>query len=106
VHQFSIVICNNYGLFHTVHLAMYARTAVMAMVFKKSLNLSPSNNGARTTGEVLTLMSSDAERIWFCSILLNWLWMGPLQIIATIILLYLREKNCLIESNIIYAFNK
>lgn len=80
----------NYGFYHITIFAVYCRSSAIAMIFQKALRLSSSAHAKRTTGEIVTLMSSDAEKLWYCMIFVNWLWMGPLQIAGAITLLYLR----------------
>ena len=39
------------------------RTALVTTIYRKSLRLSPSGRQARTTGEVVNLMSTDSQRM-------------------------------------------
>lgn len=58
------VICFNYGFAWSTYTAKSVRTAVITSVFAKSLRLSPVSKYHYTTGEIVTLMSVDAERLW------------------------------------------
>lgn len=69
------VISLNYGFYHVTLFAFKIRSATIAMVFKKSLNLSSAVRSKYTTGEITTMMSIDSERLWFATIFANWLWM-------------------------------
>ena len=86
----------NFGFYHIQTFGLLVRTSVFAQVFKKSLKISPAVRGNFTTGEIVTLMSVDAERLWFASIFGNWLWMGPVQIVGSIALLYLQVNGLLV----------
>ena len=69
------VVSLNYGFYHITLFAFKIRASTIAMVFKKSLNLSSSVRSKFTTGEITTMMSVDAERLWLATIFSNWLWM-------------------------------
>jgi ABC-type multidrug transport system fused ATPase/permease subunit len=45
-----------------LRIGLQLRTALSAMVFRKSLTVSMSGAGGATTGEIVTLMSSDARK--------------------------------------------
>ena len=63
------------------------RSAVVAAVFQKSLRLSSRSKSKHTLGEMLTMITSDPERIWLCCIVTNWGYGGFLLVAASIILL-------------------
>lgn len=63
------------------------RSSMVAAVFKKSLRLSSGVRTKHTTGEIITMISSDPERVWLAVISTNWAWGGIVLVISTIILL-------------------
>ena len=83
------VISLNYGFYHITLFAFKVRASTIAMVFKKSLNLSSAVRSKYTTGEITTMMSVDAERLWFATIFVNWLWMvGTRQRVCYLCFIY------------------
>jgi ATP-binding cassette subfamily C (CFTR/MRP) protein 1 len=67
--------------------AARVRGALMAAIFQKSLRLSNSARGKHTTGEIMTLMSADVERLFLCIQLMNFMWFGPILCLIAMILL-------------------
>eukprot|EP01031_Cornospumella_fuschlensis_P034672 gene34672-41986_t len=66
---------------------MCMKAACVAAVFSKSARLSVAARSQHTTGQKLTLIGADAERIWHGGTFLNWVWGGPAIIISSMILL-------------------
>ena len=69
-------------------VGMRLRTAVMSIVYKKSLVLSNQARHDSTTGEIVNLMAIDAQRFMDLTSYLNMVWSAPLQITPSIIFLY------------------
>lgn len=65
-----------------------AKVAVITAVFTKSLKLSSTSRAKHNSGEMVTLISVDSERLWMAVLFLNWLWLGPLMVILAMVLLY------------------
>ena len=63
------------------------RSSVVAAVFQKSLRLSSRSKSQHTMGEMLTMITSDAERIWLASISTNWGYGGFILVSASVTLL-------------------
>jgi len=84
---FGAFAANN-GMYQFYVFGMLCRSALIGMIFEKSLNISNSVKSKSSIGEIITLMSVDVERIWVGAILLNWLWIGPLMALISMILLY------------------
>lgn len=78
----------NNGFYYMQQFGLMTRSAVIAIIFEKSMHISNETRQTNSTGEIMTLMSVDVERLWLASLLCNWLIMGPLMCIVTIILLY------------------
>ncbi|KAH6822716.1 multidrug resistance-associated protein 3 [Perilla frutescens var. hirtella] len=65
-----------------------ARAALVAKVYNKGLTLSCQSKQGRTTGEIINLMSVDAERISDFAWYLHDPWMVVLQVVLALIILY------------------
>ena len=63
------------------------RSAIILLVFYKSLRLSSSAKSKHTTGEIVTLMSVDSERVTQAVLFSFWLWVGPTMIIIAMAIL-------------------
>lgn len=80
------------------------RSSVVASVFQKSLRLSSRAKGKHTTGEIITMISSDPERIWLCVICTNWGWGGVVLVVASITLLIIEVGiAAVVAAGVIFA---
>uniref|UniRef100_A0A673BAN6 ABC-type glutathione-S-conjugate transporter n=1 Tax=Sphaeramia orbicularis TaxID=375764 RepID=A0A673BAN6_9TELE len=70
-------------------LGMKVRTAIMAAVYKKALVVSNDTRKEATVGETVNLMSADAQRFNDVTNFIHLLWSCPLQIILSIVFLWL-----------------
>ncbi|XP_041116108.1 multidrug resistance-associated protein 1-like, partial [Polyodon spathula] len=83
---------------HTVVLQIYQRfnmltaakikTAVTGVVYKKALNLANCSRRQFTTGEVVNLISADAQQLMDLAVNLNLLWSAPFQILLAVFFLW------------------
>lgn len=78
----------NQGFYHMQQFGLTTRTALIGLLFQKSIHVSNTARQTYTAGEIITLMSVDVERIWLGTLLSNWILMGPPMLIAAIILLW------------------
>nr|UOU03337.1 ATP-binding cassette subfamily C1-6 [Brachionus rubens] len=69
------------------------RTALMGLIYRKSLRLSSQSRKKATVGEMTNLMQVNTQSFVDLTAYCNILWSGPLQIIISIVLLwnYLQE---------------
>ncbi|XP_022092710.1 multidrug resistance-associated protein 1-like [Acanthaster planci] len=75
--------------FHiTTTVGMQLRTAIIGAIYRKSLVLSNSARRSATTGEIINLMSVDAQRCMDLCTFINTLWASPLQVIIALYLLW------------------
>jgi hypothetical protein len=88
--SFFQTIVFNTGFYNMQCFGLQIRPALIGALFHKSLRISNSARASHPTGEILTLMSVDVERVWLATLLGNWLWMSPVMLSAAIILLYLQ----------------
>uniref|UniRef100_A0A669ERU9 Canalicular multispecific organic anion transporter 1 n=1 Tax=Oreochromis niloticus TaxID=8128 RepID=A0A669ERU9_ORENI len=70
-------------------LGMKVHTALMAAVYKKALVVSNDTRKESTVGEMVNLMSADAQCFNDVTISFHLLWSCPLQIIISIVFLWL-----------------
>uniref|UniRef100_A0A8C0ZMU8 Canalicular multispecific organic anion transporter 2 n=1 Tax=Castor canadensis TaxID=51338 RepID=A0A8C0ZMU8_CASCN len=75
--------------FHCIFVsALRLRTAIMGVLYRKALVITNSVKRESTVGEMVNLMSVDAQRFMDVSPFLNLLWSTPLQIILAIYFLW------------------
>uniref|UniRef100_A0A6G1SLE4 ABC-type glutathione-S-conjugate transporter n=1 Tax=Aceria tosichella TaxID=561515 RepID=A0A6G1SLE4_9ACAR len=81
------VILSNY--FHRMNLiALQIRAMIMGVVYRKAILLSGSSRLQSTSGEIVNLMSVDAQRFQDLLMYANLIWSAPLQIVLAVVLLY------------------
>ncbi|XP_014650979.1 PREDICTED: multidrug resistance-associated protein 1-like [Ceratotherium simum simum] len=64
------------------------KTAVIGLIYKKALLLSNVSRKKFSTGEIINLMSADAQQLMDLTANLNLLWSAPFQILMAISLLW------------------
>ena len=72
----------------TYSVALRVRTVLFSQIYQKTLNMSLVSRKEYTVGEIVTLMSSDAQTFKQVIPSLNKVWSMPLQIILAIYFLY------------------
>ncbi|KAK7481440.1 hypothetical protein BaRGS_00027291 [Batillaria attramentaria] len=70
-------------------LGLRVRTAVMSAVFRKALVMDVTSRQESTVGEIVNLMSVDAEHLEHTTTWLYMIWSGPIQILTALCLLYI-----------------
>ncbi|XP_018496938.2 multidrug resistance-associated protein 1 [Galendromus occidentalis] len=70
-------------------LGMHVRSVVTAAVYEKSLRLSPGARRDKTVGEIVNLMSNDAQTLRDTVRTCHNVWSTPVQIFAATALIYL-----------------
>ncbi|KFV77769.1 Multidrug resistance-associated protein 1, partial [Struthio camelus australis] len=68
--------------------AVKIKTAVVGLIYKKALTLANSSRRNYTTGEIVNLMSADAQQLMELTVNLNLLWSAPFQILMAVIFLW------------------
>ncbi|OXB79025.1 UNVERIFIED_CONTAM: hypothetical protein H355_008503, partial [Colinus virginianus] len=68
--------------------AIKIKTAVVGLIYKKALTLANSSRRRYTTGEMVNLMSADAQQLMELTVNINLLWSAPFQIIVAVIFLW------------------
>ncbi|KAI0230542.1 Multidrug resistance-associated protein 1 [Lamellibrachia satsuma] len=69
-------------------VGMRVRTAIIAAVYRKALKLSNTARQSSTVGEIVNLMSVDAQRLQELTTYLNMLWSGPFQMAVCLYFLW------------------
>ncbi|XP_076615307.1 ATP-binding cassette sub-family C member 3 isoform X4 [Chaetodon auriga] len=67
---------------------MNVRTAIIGAIYRKSLVITNAAKRSSTVGEVVNLMSVDAQRFMDLTTFLNMLWSAPLQIVLALYFLW------------------
>ncbi|XP_025080220.1 multidrug resistance-associated protein 4-like isoform X3 [Pomacea canaliculata] len=83
-----IAITHHPYFFFVTRMGMQMRVACCSLMYKKALKLSNTALGETTTGQIVNLMSNDVNRFDQAVIFLHFLWIGPLQAIAVLIILW------------------
>ncbi|NXN08529.1 MRP1 protein, partial [Indicator maculatus] len=68
--------------------AVKIKTAVVGLIYKKALTLANFSRRNYTTGEIVNLMSADAQQLMELTVNINLLWSAPFQIIMTVFFLW------------------
>ncbi|NXV33124.1 MRP1 protein, partial [Rissa tridactyla] len=68
--------------------AVKIKTAVVGLIYKKALTLANSSCRNYTTGEIVNLMSADAQQLMELTVNINLLWSAPFQIIMAVVFLW------------------
>ncbi|XP_053413290.1 multidrug resistance-associated protein 1 isoform X3 [Nycticebus coucang] len=68
---------------------MRIKTAVIGAVYRKALVISNAARKSSTVGEIVNLMSVDAQRFMDLATYINMIWSAPLQVILALYLLWL-----------------
>ncbi|PIA50627.1 hypothetical protein AQUCO_01200080v1 [Aquilegia coerulea] len=74
--------------FKIEEVGVRVRGALIALIYQKSQSLSSQSKQGHTSGEIINLMSIDAERISDFSWYLHDLWMVPMLVILALLILY------------------
>ncbi|KAL8573180.1 hypothetical protein ACOMHN_036165 [Nucella lapillus] len=69
-------------------LGMQLRSVIVSAVYRKTLKLSSSAKKVSTVGEIVNLMSVDAQRFMDLMTYFHTIWSGPLQIVLSLYFLW------------------
>uniref|UniRef100_A0A8D0RP76 Cystic fibrosis transmembrane conductance regulator n=1 Tax=Sus scrofa TaxID=9823 RepID=A0A8D0RP76_PIG len=75
--------------YHIQRVGMRLRVAVCHMIYRKALCLSNLATRETSTGQIVNLLSNDVNRFDQVTMLLHFLWVGPLQAVAVTALLWM-----------------
>lgn len=75
--------------FHRMFIVgMRIRTALIATIYRKAMCMSNASRKESTVGEIVNLMSVDAQRFMELTAYLNMIWSAPLQIALSLYFLW------------------
>mmetsp|Transcript_56100 Transcript_56100/g.142831 ORF Transcript_56100/g.142831 Transcript_56100/m.142831 type:complete len:1410 (+) Transcript_56100:124-4353(+) len=69
-----------HGIMKLYVIGMDSRSLVNSLVYRKAMRLSHKARSQTTTGQVMSLMSADSERLPMAMLGLNSLWIGPVTV--------------------------
>ena len=81
-------LSQRYWFFSTQQAGIRVRASLVAMIYQKGITLSSSSRQGRTSGEIINLMSVDADRVGLFSWYMHDLWMVPIQVMLALLILY------------------
>lgn len=81
-------LCNAHFNFLMAKVGMKIRSAIVTLVYRKTLTLSPKSFSLFSTGEVVNFMSTDTDRIVNSCPSFHAFWSIPFQLAVTFYLLY------------------
>ncbi|RHY26039.1 hypothetical protein DYB32_007990 [Aphanomyces invadans] len=84
---FVSVTVGDFGQFLTNRLGCNAKIILIDNVFRKILRMSGHAKKAMTTGEIVTMASVDADRLFFGFMLGYWTLISPMMLLAVFILI-------------------
>ncbi|KAI0529340.1 hypothetical protein KFK09_001887 [Dendrobium nobile] len=76
--------------FRLQQIGMRVRSFLVSIIYQKGLTLSSNSRQGRTTGEIINIMSVDADRVSIFCWYLHDLWMVPVQVALALFILYAR----------------
>merc|ERR1719210_2209534 len=87
VTMFQTVLLSSY--FYNMYLiGMWTKASIISAIYRKALVVTAESKKGSTSGEIVNLMSVDAQKISDLLPYLNMLWSSPLQITVAIYFLY------------------
>ena len=78
-----------------VHCAVFVRTAVSTLLYRKSLRVSAAGRAKTSTGQVVNMMSNDTAQLQRFLQFLGLILSAPLQIILALFLIYQEVGNAM-----------
>ncbi|SCV70703.1 BQ2448_3465 [Microbotryum intermedium] len=79
--------CNNQHLSRAATTGVLARGALIALIYRQSLVLSPKSRTVMTNGRLVNHIGTDVSRIDTAALLFHMTWTAPVQLIAIVVIL-------------------
>jgi ABC-type multidrug transport system fused ATPase/permease subunit len=81
-------LSKRHWFFRIQQAGIRTRSALVSVVYQKGLSLSSNSRQSRTTGEMINIISVDADRVDLFSWYIHDLWLMPLQVALALFILY------------------
>ncbi|KAM9766343.1 ATP-binding cassette sub-family C member 4-like [Menidia menidia] len=88
IFTFGLTMLQHLYYYHVQRIGMKVRVAVCHMIYRKALRLSTESMCRTTTGQIVNLLSNDVNRFDEIAVHLHVLWVGPLQAVVIVVLLW------------------
>ncbi|XP_014208188.1 probable multidrug resistance-associated protein lethal(2)03659 [Copidosoma floridanum] len=95
LYALGVILCSALNVFvihpymmAILHMGMKMRVACCTLIYRKSLKLSRTALGETTVGQAVNLLSNDVNRFDVATIFLHYLWIGPLQTMIVMYVMY------------------
>jgi len=76
-----------------LNAAIFVRTGLSTMLYKKSLSISSSGRAATSTGQVVNMMSNDTQQMQRFIQFVGMILIAPMQIIVSLVLIFRQVGN-------------
>ncbi|XP_053533876.1 multidrug resistance-associated protein 1 isoform X3 [Ictalurus punctatus] len=73
-------LCNHQYMYSCFTVGMRVKTAIMGLVYRKSLVISSATSRTCTVGEIVNLVSTDTQKLMDFVVYVNAVWLAPIEI--------------------------
>jgi ATP-binding cassette subfamily C (CFTR/MRP) protein 4 len=80
--------CHHWYFWCSMRLGALLRSALGALIYTKALSLPTASLASTTTGQIVNLVSNDAEKFDELAKFLHYVWQGPLISVIAFLLIY------------------
>lgn len=84
----TVTLCLHQYFHRVFRIGMNMRSALISLIYQKSLKLNSEARSSTSVGELVTYMSTDTQKLADTIPYFAHVWSSPLQIIICMILLY------------------
>ncbi|XP_065928246.1 ATP-binding cassette sub-family C member 4-like [Magallana gigas] len=86
-HILQLIVYPKY-FFTCLHIALKMKVAVASLIYRKILKITSLSNHSTTSGKIINHLSTDLEKFSYTIESFHFCWLGPLEIVAILYLLY------------------